>query len=1099
MFRFRVIHALAAAALLLVTGFPSTAAPGTLEAGFRNPPRSAGPHTWWHWMNGNITREGITADLEAMKRIGLGGAQIFDVDCGIPAGPVKFMTPEWLDMVGHAAAEADRLGLELCIHNCAGWSSSGGKWNTPEHAMQEVVWSEHRVKGPSRFSEALPQPPVREGFYRDICVLAFKGDSAERINDIRGKAAYDRRDRLDPDLSSAASSAIPLSGIVNLTGKLETGGRISWDVPEGDWTILRIGHTCTGAINAPASPEGTGLECDKLSKEALDAHWAGMMAKVIEKAGPAAGRSLNNSLIDSYERGHQNWTALFADEFLKRRGYDIVPYLPVLSGRVVESTEVSERFLWDFRRTVADLWAENYVGHFTELCHANGMKSSIEPYGNATFDNLQCGGQADIVMGEFWVAGWHVGESTKLAASASHTYGHKVTGAESFTADESRGRWMVEPYSVKSLGDRVFCDGVNRFIMHRYAHQPWLSVAPGMTMGPWGTHFDRTITWWEQGAAWVSYVSRCQYLLQSGLFAADLCYFYGESGANDLVSRGGLRPAPPAGYDYDGCDSAVVLRRMSVRNGRIVLPDGMSYRVLVLPESRFMTPAMLQKIAELVRAGAVVAGPKPAHSPSLSGYPACDLEVRRIADEVWGDCDGVSVREHRYGRGRVVWGVGLADLLKGMGLPPDFSTPDEPGKERLSWIHRRIDGADAYFVANRAYYPQTIACTFRQTGRVPEFWYPDTGRIVDAPVYRDQGGRITVPIQFDPAGSVFVVFRGPAGKAPHLVSAARSSKADAASGPVIRIVRATYGPANEPERTADVTGQVSAMVTAGNLPIGANNAAFGDPSPMTVKQLSVEYTLNGKAKKAVIPEGGVLDLTGDSAVPMPDFELVAGRSGAVELKAWKAGDYTLKTSDGGSRVIRVPSGADTSELSGPWTLRFPRGRGAPDYISLKKLAPWNEHHIAGVRYFSGTAAYTKRFTLPEGFVQSGRSVVLDLGRVKNFAEVKLNGKSLGVLWKEPFRLDVTGLARPGQNDLEIRVTNLWPNRIIGDAQLPDVYEWRGNAIASIPAWVSEGRPNPNPGRYTFATWRYYNKDSQLPESGLSGPVTVRSVKRLTVR
>jgi len=1093
----RIVRAACAIAAALLLGSPSSVmASDPLRDGFLNPPKSAKPHTWWHWMDGNITREGITADLEAMKRIGLGGAQIFNVDCGVPAGPVKFMSPEWLEMTEHAISEAGRLGLELCIHNCAGWSSSGGKWNTPEHAMQEVVWSELKVTGLQRFSDALPQPATREGYYRDIAVLAFKSDGGAQIKDIRVKAAYDRRDRLDPDLSPVPGSPIPLSGVIHLTKNMASDGRLTWDVPDGEWTILRVGYTPTGAVNAPASPEGTGLECDKLSKEALDAHWAGMMASVLKNAGPAVGRSLNNSLIDSYERGFQNWTPRFGEEFAKRCGYDIVPYLPVLSGRVVESPEVSERFLWDFRRTVADLWAENYVGHFTELCHANGMMSSIEPYGNGAFDNLKCGGQADIVMGEFWVGGWGVGETTKMAASAGHTYGHKFTGAESFTADESHGRWLVDPYSIKALGDRVYCDGVNRFIMHRYAHQPWSNVVPGMTMGPWGMNFDRTITWWNQGVAWTSYLSRCQFLLQSGLFAADLCYFYGESGANDLAPRGGLRPAVPAGYDYDGCDSSVVLERMSVRNGRIVLPDGMSYRVLVLPESRFMTPRMLTKIAQLVKAGAVVVGPKPSQSPSLSGYPNCDAEVKRLADQVWGNCDGASIREHKYGLGKVIWGIDIAGVLSGMRIQPDFSTTDNPGRERLSWIHRRVGGADIYFVANRTYYPLTTDCTFRQTGKAPEFWYPDTGKIADASVYQEKDGTTTVPIRFDPAGSVFVVFRKPVGESPHLVSVTRTGGSEADIAPSIHIVKATYGAGAQ---VADVTSKVSDMVAAGQVPVAADNAMFGDPAPQVVKQLTVEYTVNGKPGKAVVAEGGSWDLMNNGAVPMPDFELQTDKRAGIQLKAWKSGDYTLKTSDGKSRTLRAAPGAANCEITGPWTLRFAKGWGAPDEVVLDKLISWSEHDNPGVKYFSGTAVYAKDFSLPASAVGSNVSVVLDLGRVKNFAEVKLNGKSLGILWKEPFRVDVTGLARAGKNHLEVGVTNLWPNRLIGDAQLPDDCQWNGNTIASIPQWVTDGGKNPQPGRYTFATWRFFNKDSQLLESGLIGPVVVRSVKRLPVK
>ncbi len=762
--------------VVLALGVASIAAPDSLERGFIDPPNSAKPQTWWHWMNGNITREGITADLEAMKRAGVGGAQIFNVDCGIPAGPVKVGSPEWVGLVKHAVTEADRLGLELCMHNIAGWSSSGGPWIKPEQAMQELVWTERKVQGPAQFSEVLEQPKDKEGFYRDVAVLAFRcedlPDDGQQIGDIRGKAALDRRNRMDPDLTTPVTGgAIPLDGEIDLTKSMAADGRLTWDVPDGKWSILRIGYRPTGAQNAPAPPEARGLECDKLSNEGVEAAWAGMMAPVLKAVGGPDGRSLNNVLIDSYERGYQNWTRDFPAEFARRCGYDITPYLPVITGRVVGSPEISERFLWDFRKTVADLWAENYVGHMADLCHANRMFCSIEPYGNGAFDDLQCGGEADIAMGEFWV-GSGGGDHTKMAASAMHTHGGKIVGAESFTANEEHAKWQADPYSIKALGDQIYCDGVNRFIMHRYAHQPWMNVAPGMTMGPWGTNFERTVTWWDQGAAWLSYLSRCQFLLQSGLFCADVCYCCGEAGANDLIGRGSL----PAGYDYDGCDAGVVLNRMSVRDGRIVLPDGMSYSVLVMPESRFMTPEMIGKIEQLVRAGAVVVGPKPDKSPSLAGYPDCDARVKQLADQVWGDCNGTTIKEVRYGLGLAIWGMDMPAILAQLNIPPDLAVNGAQGEKRAAWIHRRAGDADVYFVSNQSYSRLSREWVFRQSGKVPELWHPDTGKIERAPVYWESGGRTIVPIRFDPAGSVFVVFRKPADGSDHLVSVTRSGR-----------------------------------------------------------------------------------------------------------------------------------------------------------------------------------------------------------------------------------------------------------------------------------------------------------------------------------
>ena len=676
----------------------ATLAADDLVQGFQSPPASAKPQTWWHWMNGNVTKEGITLDLEAMQRVGIGGAQIFAADCGILPGPVDFMSPQWHETMTHATKEANRLGLELCIHNCAGWSSSGGPWNTPEHAMQTVTISETKVNGPVHFTSKLPQPETKLNFYRDIEVLAFPTPTGEdvtvkplapkvtassgEVNGDKlfdgkrntvvilplprgGKASFIQFEFAQPLVARSASlmlgsgssdargviqvsadgrefkdvqsfafqrnggaaalsialgsnpipvrfyrvkfnsgghkarqipvaevsfssslcigdvraksgmndgslpqqSNLPASAvapglavqrgeIVNLTSRMKPNGQLDWDVPAGNWTILRIGYTPTGRENHPAPKAGLGLECDKFSTEALDAHWAGYVQKIVNDLGPLAGKgkTFDNVLIDSYEVAGQNWTPKFREEFQARRGYDPLPWLITFTGRVVDNPEVSERFLWDIRRTIADLFAEKYYGHFQELCHQHGLKSSIEPY-TGPFESLQCGEAADIPMGEFW-AGSGVGSSVKLAASVGHIFGRPIIGAESFTAAPSaeHGRWLDDPYALKTVGDQVFCNGVNRYIFHRYAMQPWTNRWPGMTMGQWGTHFDRTCTWWEQGRAWMQYVSRCQFLLQQGRFAADATVFFGENAPMEMPA---LNPALPPGHDYDGVNAGV--------------------------------------------------------------------------------------------------------------------------------------------------------------------------------------------------------------------------------------------------------------------------------------------------------------------------------------------------------------------------------------------------------------------------------------------------------------------------------------------------------------------------------------------------------------
>ena len=505
-----------------------------LRAGFRAPPAQSRPWVYWFWLSGNITKEGITADLEAMHHAGIGGVLIMEVDQGAPLGPVKFMSPAWRALFKHVVAEAQRLGLEVNMNNDAGWEGSGGPWVSPEQSMQKLVWTETTVEGPKRFDGKLKQPETVAGFYRDVAVYAMPSSGDYRIADAQGKAigstdlmylysheaptAFTGGGKLPPD------AAINRGRIANLSDQMDKDGRLTWDVPRGRWTLMRIGHTSTGANNSPAPVSGRGLECDKLDKAAFDAHFDAVMAKLIGDAGPASGRdkTLVSTHIDSWECGMQNWTARMPEEFRKRRGYDPLPLLPAVSGRVVESLEVSERFLWDLRRTVSEMVVENYAGHSQELAHRHGLRLSIEPY-VAPCNDLEYAGRADEPMCEFWTNDF-LAVTCKGVSSMAHVYGKPITGAESCTSGSDE-KWLAHPATIKSLCDRAFAGGVNRLVFHRYAMQPWLNYRPGMTMGPWGLHYERTQTWWQYARPWHEYVARCQFLLRQGLFVADICAF----------------------------------------------------------------------------------------------------------------------------------------------------------------------------------------------------------------------------------------------------------------------------------------------------------------------------------------------------------------------------------------------------------------------------------------------------------------------------------------------------------------------------------------------------------------------------------------------
>jgi hypothetical protein len=1092
---------LAATFCLCVLGVAFSAAFATeltdeLARVFAVPQNSASPHTWWHWMNGNIKKEGITADLEAMQRVGIGGAQIFNVSERIPEGPVAILSPQWLDLIGHAAVEADRLGIELCFHNCPGWANSGGPWIRPEHGMQTVVTSETQAKGPAQFDAVLGQPATKADYYRDIAVLAFPTPSEKvRIDKPNPKilAGSEFQYGLQPDPKTVpAAAVVARNRIVDLTSRLGTDGRLTWEVPVGDWTILRIGHTPTGKTNHPAPKSGTGLECDKLSREALDAHWAGSVEPVLKILGPLAGKSVNNCLIDSYEVGNNNWSPKFRDEFIKRRGYDPIPFLPVLSGRYVESGEVTERFLWDFRRTIGDLFADNYFGYFGDLCHKHGLKFSVEPY-EGPFECLQAGAKADIIMGEFWVgSSGGVSNSVKLAASVGHTHGIRIIGAESFTADPVNGKWLQHPGSLKMQGDSVWCTGVNRFIFHTYAHQPWMDKAPGMTMGQWGTHFGRFNTWWEQSRAWLAYVARSQYLLQQGRCAADVLFFGGEASPGGNVLRQDLKSK---GYDYDAVGTDL-MPNLSVKDGLITVPNGGSYRVMVLPDTSWMTPELARKVRDLVHAGAVVIGPKPQKSPSLSEYPACDAEVGQIADEVWGTTPG----EHAFGKGRIFWGGKVEGVLASLGVKPDFAAVDREAQP--AYIHRVLEAADIYFVSNQKRLPESVDCAFRITGRLPELWDAETGCIQPAPMWRVEDGCTIVTLDLERAGSVFVVFRQTSTPPsdPIVKIAHKGGGTSTRYTPKLEIRQAVYGAFNNPVGgKVDVTAKLKEMIKDGLLQAQASNDLAGDPMPNVVKELRVEYAVDGVVQSAVFKEGEEIQLPEGIQSLIPPAPRLSLEDEQLRLITADAGQYTLSTASGAEKIATIDSIPESMELNGPWELRFPAGYGAPARAIFDHLMSWPENADNGIKYFSGTATYHKTISIPATCLGTDRILQLDLGNVKEIAEVRLNGQDLGILWKSPFRVDITRAAKVGDNELEVKVTNLWPNRLIGDEQQPDDCEWNGIVLKNWPDWLLKGTTRPETARVAFTTWKHWRKDAPLLPSGLLGPVMLRTLVKVPIK
>lgn len=1063
------------------------AAPDGLEQGFARPPASARPWVYWFWLNGNISREGITADLQAMRRAGIGGVLIMEVDQGAPPGPVPFASARWRALFRHAVSESRRLGLQVNMNDDAGWNGSGGPWITPDKAMQKLVWTETPVTGGRRVQVTLPQPPATAGYYRDVALLAFPTPGEYRIPDIAGKSALVRQDQwLQSNFPPAPDGAsIPRDRILDLTSQMSPEGRLTWDAPAGSWTLLRLGHTPTGATNAPAPESGRGLECDKLSPEGSEAAFDGLMGKLIADAGPLAGPTLVSTHIDSWENGSQNWTPRFREQFQRLRHYDPLPYLPAMTGRVVESREVSERFLGDLRQTISDLLIENYAGHMRALANRHSLRLSIEAYGDTTVDDMAYAGRADEPMAEFWSWSPYGAAGTLIEmTSAAHVYGKPIIGAEAFTAD-SNERWLSHPATIKALGDWAFTQGINRFVVHRYALQPWTDRRPGMSMGPWGLHYERTQTWWELSKPWHEYLARCQYLLRQGRFVADVLYLQPEGAPRTFAPPPPVSGAAAArpGYNYDGCTPEALLTRVTVRNGRLMLPDGMSYRVLVLPNVDTLTPRLLRRVRELVDAGATVIGPRPRKSPSLEDYPGCDAAVQALADSLWGS-------------GKVIDGKAAEQVLAGMGIPHDFQAD-----RVLNYIHRHAGDTDLYLVANGRQQAVNALCQFRVTGKRVQLWHPDTGRIEPAAIYEDTGRVTRVPLRLRGSDSVFVLFRP--GRVPRdpvanfgLVAGPSTTRSGRTEVAKIVVLRALWGPAGDAARTKDVTEQVQRLIDASDGSfLVADLAAWGDPAPNVVKTLRVDYEINGRRLTATgtDPQVIALQLPPD---PEQGARLERLADGSLVAEVSRPGVYEARTRSGRVARLRVPSVPPAISVEGPWEVRFDPPWVGPESARFEKLISWSEHPDPRIRFYSGAAAYRTTVVVPPTALGHERRAYLDLGDVEVIASVRLNGKALGILWKPPFRVDVTGALRPGRNTLEIRVVNLWVNRLIGDEELPeDSARNRDGTLTDWPAWLQAGRPSPT-GRFTFTSWRLWKKEDRLQPSGLLGPVQVLTVRQV---
>jgi hypothetical protein len=1066
---------------LVAIALLSPAAADPLESGFASPPDQASPWCYYYWISDNISKEGITKDFEAMKRFGIREALIGNIFLdNQPAGPIKVLSEPWWQLVEHAIREGGRLGVNIGMFNCPGWSQSGGPWVSPGQTMRYVTSSDTRVTGPAKFAEKLPTPV---GQFQDIAVLAFPapqndaqslaalkpritftpaikgagniadgdlntfvrfpvkpgpaknpavtmdiqldapltarslqihptGDSFNSDAELQvagpdGKFATVRKfkcDRSNPaigtgfmprgpvtvsfpattgsrfrvvfsnpagrtanpglaeiNLSGAArlesyiekqlakmhptplplantyqwptqpepespGLTVPANKIQDLTKLLAADGTLNWEVPAGDWIIQRIGKTPTGMTNSPASPEGRGFEVDKMNRRFTQQHFDAFIGQLLKRMPAADRKALTRVIADSYEMGSQNWTDDLAESFRKQFGYDAIPWLPVLSGRIIGSAAQSERFLWDLRRIVADRVATEYVGGMNESSRKNGLGLWLENYGHWGFPGefLKYGANSDRIGGEFWVTGDLGSIECRAASSCANIYGKPFVSAESFTGGPA---FKNSPKDLKARGDWSLCEGINHVVLHVYIQQPDDDKIPGIN-APWGTEFNRHNTWFEKGRSWVDYERRSCWMLQQGWRVADVAYFIGEDAPKMTGAR---EPALPPGRDFDYINAEVIMDNLTVKDGQLVLPHGVGYKVLVLPKQDTMRPAVLRRIRDLIQAGATVLGPPPVKSPSLQNQPQADAEVRALAAEIWGNGEFNKPGERRFGKGRIIWEKDLTEIFNSTRIPPAIEFRGAAAGANLLYTQRSSKDAEIFFISNQKDRQETVTCAFRVTGRQPELWNAVTGERRLLPEWSEQSGQTIVPLVFAPTQSWFVVFRQ----------------------------------AGKPDSNGTNFPQSKPLVTLGN----------------------------------------------------------------------------------------------------PWTVAFDPRWGGPAQTEFATLGDWTQHAEEGIKHYSGTATYQTTFELAA--IDGG--LILDLGKVLDLATVRLNGKDLGTVWTAPWQVDISNAAKAGANTLEIAITNPWNNRLVGDLKLPPAKRRTSLSLATI-------KPN-----------------TPLQPAGLLGPVTIHVI------
>ena len=764
----RILTLIIISAALLACSKPSSRL-DSLADQFISPSDEYGVNCWWWWLNGNVSQSAITRELEAMKSRHFSGAMIFDAgghnqrnNKDIPAGPL-YGSPDWNDLFKFALDEAERLGLEIGFNIQSGWNL-GGPRVPAKYSAKMITYSSKEVEGGGVRKIMLDPPVSNKGFYEDISVIAFPIeqnlksqcitflDYKSGVHELGGSAPDCRflldNNRPDPRVEGKEAFVVYRDKVVDVSSRMSSDGTLEWDFPDGTWVVMRVGYTCTRAAVSTSSNDWQGNVLDYLSEDAFDFYWDDVVEPIFQIAGNHVGKTLKYMETDSWECGGMNWTGGFQDDFMDYNGYDIMPYMPVFGGYVVEDIQTSNAFLADFRKTIAHMVADHHYKRFAEYAHERGMGIQPESAGPhaGPLDGIKNYSYSDIVMSEFWSPSPHRPTPkdrffVKQASSAAHIYGKKIIGAESFTTIGPH--WNDELWhDQKSSFDHEICSGLNRVYFHTFTSSPDNMGLPGQEYFA-GTHVNPRVTWWNESGPFIDYMRRVQMLVQNGEFVADALYYYGDHVPNVFPFKESDPCGILPGYDYDVVDETVLLQ-LKYKKGFIISPTGMRYRVLVLPDHGVLSLDALEAVNKLAEAGAPVIGPLPSSLVSLKNGDQGQTRFRGLSED-------------SMGKGHLLSGITAREYLFSKGVLPDFSVIGSR-QEDFDYIHYTIDGHDVYFVCNQTEQSLVVDCLFRVSGSLPEIWEPLSGVIRDACAFKQEDGLTRIPLSFDPYGSVFIVF-----------------------------------------------------------------------------------------------------------------------------------------------------------------------------------------------------------------------------------------------------------------------------------------------------------------------------------------------------